>query len=349
MAQVIAPDGSSGSSTTPYASISGISPTSFDVYTSAQKTSMFCSLVGASTITIYNRSSSPMYLFAAYIFVNGVKVGQASEVYRLTSSSASYSLTGTTIGAGSSKTFNVVRTNDSTTFSSSGVKEIIVTLKTYTSSGKNCGRDPNGTSLYWCSSQDINGGYVFAYDQTLYGISVSGGTRDFYKNGTFNYSGLSVSANYKYYVDGSHSGSTTISSGYSVSTPSLTSAGQKTVTVTYSGKTASYTINVYGVKSYTTPKFASNQKINATQPSLGNVTVTYDDDSTSSESVSVSGWSTGSTGQKTITYSFTASKTGETFTYTSKINVRDYNLVLDVTNIEKRTIPITQLALIQLV
>lgn len=338
MAQVIAPDGvgGNGSSTTPYASISGISPTSFDVYTNAQKNSMFCSLVGASTITIYNRSSSTMYLFAAYIFVNGVKVGQASEVYRLTSSSASYSLTGTTIGAGSSKTFNVVRTNDSTTFSSSGVKEITVTLKTYTSSGKNCGRDPNGASLYWCSSQDINGGYVFAYNQILSGISVSGAITGFYKNGTFNYNGLSVIANYKYYVDGSHSGSTTISSGYSVSTPSLTSAGQKTVTVTYSGKTASYTINVYGVKSYTTPKFASNQKINATQPSLDNVTVTYDDDSTSSESVSVSGWSTGSTGQKTITYSFTASKTGETFTYTSKINVRDYNLVLDVTNIEKK-------------
>lgn len=337
MAYEITPGGGGGGgTTTPYASISGISPSSFDVYTSAQKSSMYCSLVGASTITIYNRSSYPMYLFAAYIFVNGVKMGQARDVYTLSSNSAGYSLGGKTIAAGSSLTFNITRTGDSTTFSSSGSKLITVTIKTYTSASRNCGRDPNGTQLNWCSSLDINGGYVFAYDQTLYGISVSGGTKDFYKNGTFNYSGLSVSANYKYYVDDNHSGSTTISSGYSVSTPSLATAGTKTVTVTYSGKSTTYNISVYGVRTYTKPQFSSSQKINATQPSLDNVTVTYDDGTTSSESVSVSGWSTGSSGEKTITYSFTASKTGETFTYTSKINVYDYTLVLDVTDIEKK-------------
>lgn len=54
---------------------------------------------------------------------------------------------------------------------------------------------------------------------------------------TFSYEGLIVTANY---ADNSSKAVT----GYTVSTPDLTSTGEKTVTVTYEGKTATYTVNV---------------------------------------------------------------------------------------------------------
>ena len=57
-------------------------------------------------------------------------------------------------------------------------------------------------------------------------------------NESFTYSGLVVTANY------SDSSSETISSGYTVSTPDLSSTGNKTVTVTYSGQSANYQITV---------------------------------------------------------------------------------------------------------
>lgn len=63
-------------------------------------------------------------------------------------------------------------------------------------------------------------------------------TKSFTVGNTFTYSGLVVTAHY------SDSSSETISSGYIVSTPDMSSAGNKTVTVTYSGQIASYQITV---------------------------------------------------------------------------------------------------------
>ena len=54
----------------------------------------------------------------------------------------------------------------------------------------------------------------------------------------FTYSGLVVTANY------SDSSTSTVASGYTVSTPDMSSAGEKEVTVSYGGKTAKYTITV---------------------------------------------------------------------------------------------------------
>ena len=63
-------------------------------------------------------------------------------------------------------------------------------------------------------------------------------TKNFTVGNTFTYSGLVVTAHY------SDSSYETISSGYTVSTPDMSSAGNKTVTVTYSGQSASYQITV---------------------------------------------------------------------------------------------------------
>lgn len=69
-------------------------------------------------------------------------------------------------------------------------------------------------------------------------------TKTFEVNDPFTYSGLVVTANY---TDGTHS---TIASGYTVSSPDMTTPGTKTITVTYTEggvtKTATYTITVTG-------------------------------------------------------------------------------------------------------
>lgn len=63
-------------------------------------------------------------------------------------------------------------------------------------------------------------------------------TKDFTVNATFTYSGLVVTAHY------SDSTSTTINSGYTVSNPDMSTTGNKTVTVTYLTKSATYQITV---------------------------------------------------------------------------------------------------------
>lgn len=63
-------------------------------------------------------------------------------------------------------------------------------------------------------------------------------TKAFTVNATFTYSGLVVTAHY------SDSTSTTINSGYTVSNPDMSTTGNKTVTVTYLTKSATYQITV---------------------------------------------------------------------------------------------------------
>lgn len=66
-------------------------------------------------------------------------------------------------------------------------------------------------------------------------------TKSFSVGDAFNYNGLVVTAHY------SDSSSSPIDSGYTVSPPDMSIAGPKTITVTYSGKEATYTINVNNV------------------------------------------------------------------------------------------------------
>lgn len=63
-------------------------------------------------------------------------------------------------------------------------------------------------------------------------------TKAFSVNATFTYSGLVVTAHY------SDSTSTTINSGYTVSNPDMSTTGNKTITVTYLTKSATYQITV---------------------------------------------------------------------------------------------------------
>lgn len=72
-------------------------------------------------------------------------------------------------------------------------------------------------------------------------LNTDGVKKDFYVGDEFNSNGLKVTASY----DNGTSGEVT---GFTVSSPDMSSAGNKTVTVTYDGKTATYEINVKAVE-----------------------------------------------------------------------------------------------------
>ncbi len=75
-------------------------------------------------------------------------------------------------------------------------------------------------------------------EKELIGIEVSGTPAEFWKGDVFNHNGMTVTATWD---DGDE---TDVTSLAEFSTPDMTTAGEKTVTVTYQGETATYTINV---------------------------------------------------------------------------------------------------------
>lgn len=75
-------------------------------------------------------------------------------------------------------------------------------------------------------------------EKELIGIEVSGTPDAFWKGDTFNHNGMTVTATWD---DGDE---TDVTSLAEFSTPDMTTAGEKTVTVIYQGETATYTINV---------------------------------------------------------------------------------------------------------
>ena len=79
---------------------------------------------------------------------------------------------------------------------------------------------------------------------------------------TFNYSGLVVTAHY------SDNTNPVVTTGYTVSTPNMSTAGTKTVTVTYSGKSATYTITI---NSGDTPEPSGDYSLTVGSPYINGV------------------------------------------------------------------------------
>lgn len=80
--------------------------------------------------------------------------------------------------------------------------------------------------------------YAIWQAKTVQSVVVSGTPATFWKGDAFNHDGITVTANY----DDATSEDVTAKATFS--TPDMTSAGEKTITVTYNGKTDTYTINV---------------------------------------------------------------------------------------------------------
>lgn len=130
---------------------------------------------------------------------------------------------------------------------------------------------------------------------TLTSISLSGSQKkEFFVGDTFEYTGLVVTANYS---DDTHS---VISTGYTVSSPDMTTAGEKTVTVTYEGKSSSYNITVSAAP---TPGGMSGTYTTMYLDSVAG-TINFDN-------------CTYSRGSETVVFTYSVSGTNITFTYES--------------------------------
>ena len=169
----------------------------------------------------------------------------------------------------------------------------------------------------------------------------------YYKNENLSTNNLAITGFYKDYW-----GDNAFSSGISQWTSSptngskLTSAGKQTVTISYGGKNATYNIDVYGVKTKTTPTILSSRNTNkfriGDSGTCAKSTITYEglasghSSLTEEVNVAVTGFATSSSGEKTISYSAVATRTGETLSWSSKIYVYDLtSITLDTTNVTK--------------
>lgn len=183
-------------------------------------------------------------------------------------------------------------------------------------------------------------------------VSATNAKTKYYKNETFSSSNLSVTGSYKYQVSGNTAISSASITGYSISvsgfsgsTPKLTSTGNKTVTVSYGGKSTTYTITVYGVTQYTQPTVSSPRSTNKFRigetKTLGNSTITYgglaSGYSSTTETKSVTNdFSSASAGTKTVNYSVKATRTDETLSWNSTAYIYDLtSITLDTSSVTK--------------
>ncbi|MBO4663684.1 MAG: bacterial Ig-like domain-containing protein [Bacteroidaceae bacterium] len=96
-----------------------------------------------------------------------------------------------------------------------------------------------GVKVYYITySYDEGGSSTEEPVKTLSSISVTGTPEAFKVGDSFNRKGMTVTANY------SDNSSVVVTDKANFSTPDMTTAGEKTITVTYEGKSATYKINV---------------------------------------------------------------------------------------------------------
>ena len=175
----------------------------------------------------------------------------------------------------------------------------------------------------------------------------------YYKNEYFTYAGLVVMAHLKYAVSHGDAYSTPVT-GYSVTVPDIVSSGApdifittgvKMVNVHWSGYLAAYSVQVYGIESYTTPTIKSIRNTDyfrvGEAGTVAQIEITYDGlasgASSLTESISVThNLSTTSAGEKVVTYSATSTRTHETIQWSSTVTVYGVaSLTLNTTNVTK--------------
>lgn len=237
--------------------------------------------------------------------------------------------------------------NSEPTISTSGLKgitlEVYYALKT--------GSSYHGGNL---SDSDVSVANVFVGFVTVKApycssISISGGKREFYAGDAFNYSTLTVSGHFKYEVAGTNAYDAAVEN-YSISDPSddfeaakQASSTQSTITVSYLSKTATYTITIYGVLSYTMPQIKSARddgrfRQGESSYTIADSTVTYGDETTASRAVTVvSGFDPSATpGVRTVNYQMYDAKTKTTHTWQGTYTVYGLSKIsLDATDVEK--------------
>ena len=292
---------------------------------------MEVSLNGVNSLTIKNsdRNGKTFYIYSISIVFDGKHVvGVSTFTFSANGNTRLITHTGRKISYNGTCTFDL-SLNTTKTFNSTGSKYFQVIVE-YSETEKYSAY--SATPTYTLSSETVfvYSPSVYVNDATFNNIYIkSYPTKLSYLIGqTFDRSGISIYANKRLYVagnvvQGEDYDVTTLCSYSSVDT---NSAGTKSQSVSYSGKTISYSgIHVYNVSSFTQPTVSEHIKKGSIIPTLS-ATFTYGDGSSSTEPVTISGLDTSKVGTQTVTYSATASKTGEKKTWTSSVTVHDYSL-----------------------
>ena len=209
------------------------------------------------------------------------------------------------------------------------------------SSNRNTMRfNPNGSNdpLFSCYASDATQTEVMFFKETEAGPSPVGPTLSsitldttnvqttFVLNETFDYTGLVVTAHYS-------DGSTEDLDSYSVSSPDMSTTGQKTITVSHGGQSATYTITVSSSRSLSSISISGQKTtyyVNDSFSFNGTCTAHYDDTTTAIVNpTNVSSPDMTTAGQKTVTVSYTEGGVTKTAEY--QINVREAGSNVTVT------------------
>lgn len=219
-------------------------------------------------------------------------------------------------------------------------------------SSRNIVRYNSSSSIFSCYSSGQGDVYIFkkAAPRVLSSIAISNVAREyFYVNEEFDYSGLIVTATY---TNGKQSNVT----GYSVSTPEMTTAGEKTVTVTYTEnnvtKTADYTITVLELPILQSIELSGSYKTSFMQDEGFNtaglvVTAKYQNGQSrdlSEREYSLSDIDTHNPGEQTVTISYTEDEVTATASYIITITERPvYTVTFAVEGIVDIVLPVYEI------
>lgn len=186
-------------------------------------------------------------------------------------------------------------------------------------------------------------GYVMVLEPKLNSISIATmpSQTSFYKNSSFNYTGLAINATYKYQVAETIAYTQNNVQGYGVLAPSLSAGTSAQVGIKYETggvvKWVYYTISIISAKSHQ-EKVSSKTayKIGEAFETIGKSHVIYEDNTSSDDNITVSGYNANLTGTQTITYSLRTSKTKEDYSWTQTITVYDVTQIsLTTTSVKK--------------
>ncbi len=170
-------------------------------------------------------------------------------------------------------------------------------------------------------------GEIQAYNPSLYGLTLdtSNVKNTYYKNETYDPSGIIVKGNYKYVVGSKSFAYSAETTAYTITRPKFTEEGHSEIVVSYGGFKASYKVLVYGVSSFTQPVLSKvlykHNEIVGPQVLESKSVITYDDETTEEVVVNVNSIDCSNVGKTTAKFTIFASITKETFTWEQEVEV----------------------------
>ena len=270
------------------------------------------------------------YISAPRVYKGHILSFEATSGYKISSISITYDGTyyGNSMTAGTEISNNQVTDSPSavarTWSSTSGGTHVISSVSSdglsaihiqNVASGSNTQLRPTAISITYVSGSSSSTKVLESIT-----LDTSDVEKSFYQNEEFDYSGLSVTANYE-------DGTSDFVSNYTVSSPDMTTTGQKTVNVSYTEgeKTASASYSITVLSTSLESIAVSGQKTSYYQGDdfeKPTVTATYSNGYSSdvTESATFTGYNMSTLGNQTVTVSYTFNGTTKTTSYQITVN-----------------------------